>query len=58
MGHLKTILILFWGFTVFKRNVDVRNVVGIAVALVGVVGYTEVKRREAFKPVLPVVLKS
>ena len=46
LGHLKTILILFWGFTVFKKTVDMRNVIGIAVALVGVIAYTEVRRRE------------
>ena len=46
LGHLKTILILFWGFTVFKKPVDTRNVIGIAAALVGVIGYTEVRRRE------------
>lgn len=46
LGHLKTILILFWGFTVFKKAVDVRNVIGIAMALLGVIAYTEIKRRE------------
>jgi solute carrier family 35 protein E3 len=53
LGHLKTILILFWGFTVFKKAVDLRNVIGIAVALIGVIAYTEVRRREVARPVLP-----
>jgi len=53
LGHLKTILILFWGFTVFKKPVDMRNVIGIGVALIGVIGYTELRRRETTRPSLP-----
>ncbi len=35
LGHLKTILILFLGFTVFKKPIDMRNVLGIFIALIG-----------------------
>eukprot|EP01040_Poterioochromonas_malhamensis_P002725 gene2725-2902_t len=47
LGHLKTILILVLGFTVFQKPVDLRNLIGITIAFVGVVAYTEVKRRQS-----------
>lgn len=54
LGHLKTVLILVLGFTVFQKPIDMRNVIGIVVAMVGVVSYTEVRRRASSTPVLPV----
>ena len=53
LGHLKTILILILGFTMFNKTVDPRNIIGIIVAMFGVVGYTEVKRRYIAKDNLP-----
>lgn len=76
---MKTVLILILGFTVFKKPIDIRNVIGITIAMVGwvialvycmhkqnmcvitdiivclyrVVSYTEIRRRESAKPVLP-----
>jgi solute carrier family 35 protein E3 len=35
LGHMKTVLILILGFTVFKKPVDIRNVIGITIAMVG-----------------------
>jgi solute carrier family 35 protein E3 len=45
LGHLKTILILVLGFVVFKYKSNARAVVGILIALGGVIAYTELKRR-------------
>lgn len=46
LGHMKTILILVLGFLVFNKPVDSRNLIGIMVAMGGVVSYTEIKRRQ------------
>ena len=46
LGHLKTILILVLGFTVFNKPLDLRNCMGITIAMVGVIAYTEIKRRQ------------
>jgi solute carrier family 35 protein E3 len=46
-GHLKTVFVLILGFLLFSKNMDYRNIVGICIAFVGVVAYTEVKRRES-----------
>jgi len=35
LGHLKTVLILILGFTVFNKPFDLRNVIGIVIAMVG-----------------------
>ena len=35
LGHMKTVLILILGFTVFKKPIDIRNVIGITIAMVG-----------------------
>lgn len=53
LGHLKTVLILILGFVFFNKHVDMRNVLGIIIAMVGVIAYTEVRRRQSMKPVLP-----
>merc|ERR1711968_82411 len=53
LGHLKTILILVLGFLFFNKTVDMRNVLGIIIAMAGVIAYTEVRRRQALNPVLP-----
>jgi len=47
LGHLKTVLILILGFAVFNKELDARNGMGICVAMIGVVAYTEVKRKES-----------
>eukprot|EP01040_Poterioochromonas_malhamensis_P002104 gene2104-2243_t len=54
LGHLKTVLILVLGFTVFQKPVDTRNITGIVIALVGVIAYTEIRRRQASAMTLPV----
>jgi hypothetical protein len=46
-GHLKTVLILVLGVVLFNSAVDLRQTLGIVVAMAGVVSYTEVKRRQA-----------
>lgn len=53
LGHLKTVLILVLGFIFFNKTVDLRNVLGIVIAMAGVIAYTEVRRRQAQNPVLP-----
>jgi len=45
LGHLKTVLILVLGFLMFGKEVNMRNLMGIFVAMLGVIAYTEVKRR-------------
>mmetsp|Transcript_11657 Transcript_11657/g.12036 ORF Transcript_11657/g.12036 Transcript_11657/m.12036 type:complete len:310 (+) Transcript_11657:25-954(+) len=50
LGHLKTILILVLGFTLFNKTLDPRNVVGIVIAMFGVIAYTEVRRRQSPAP--------
>ncbi len=46
LGHLKTVLILVLGVIIFNKAVDYQNIFGVVVAMVGVVAYTEIKRRE------------
>ena len=45
IGHLKTISILLLGAMLFKKPTSPQSVVGVAIAMGGVVSYTEVKRR-------------
>jgi len=52
LGHLKTVLILVLGFTVFHKPIDTRNIIGVIIAMIGVVAYTEVRRRQS-NPSLP-----
>eukprot|EP00597_Dinobryon_sp_UTEXLB2267_P001617 CAMPEP_0170075670 /NCGR_PEP_ID=MMETSP0019_2-20121128/12773_1 /TAXON_ID=98059 /ORGANISM="Dinobryon sp., Strain UTEXLB2267" /LENGTH=258 /DNA_ID=CAMNT_0010286803 /DNA_START=161 /DNA_END=937 /DNA_ORIENTATION=+ len=52
LGHLKTILILVLGFTTFNKPIDMRNLLGIVIAMIGVIAYTEVRRRQS-SPTLP-----
>lgn len=47
LGHLKTIMILVLGFVIFKYQSDAKSVLGIVIALGGVVAYTELKRKGA-----------
>jgi len=47
VGHFKTVLILILGFVLFNKELDVRNVIGIIIAMVGVIAYGEVKRKES-----------
>ena len=49
LGHLKTILILVLGFTVFEKPLDGRNCLGITIAMMGGSSYTEIKRRQQLK---------
>ena len=50
LGHLKTVLILVLGVVLFHSAVDLRQTLGILIAMGGVVCYTEVKRRQAQRP--------
>eukprot|EP01064_Diplonema_japonicum_P015342 TRINITY_DN2305_c0_g2_i1.p1 TRINITY_DN2305_c0_g2~~TRINITY_DN2305_c0_g2_i1.p1 ORF type:complete len:335 (+),score=19.93 TRINITY_DN2305_c0_g2_i1:55-1059(+) len=49
VGHIKTILVIICGFLFFAAPVHMRNVVGMAVAMAGVIWYT----REKLKPKEP-----
>ena len=53
LGHLKTVLILILGFVMFNKPIDMRNLIGIMIAMVGVIAYTEVRRRQTPSPTLP-----
>lgn len=53
LGHLKTVLIIILGFTIFNKQVDKRNLTGIIIAMAGVISYTELKRRQASPSTLP-----
>jgi len=53
LGHLKTCLILLLGYTLFQAPFNPNNVFGILVAVVGMVLYTELKRRESLPPPKP-----
>lgn len=57
LGHLKTILILLLGFLLFGKSTNPQNIIGICIAMVGVISYTEVKRRMAL-PTLTTPLKA
>jgi solute carrier family 35, member E3 len=46
LGHLKTMLVLGFGFTVIGNPATGRNLMGIAVALVGMVVYAQVESKE------------
>lgn len=46
LGHLKTILILVLGVVMFNKPIIMNNLIGVVVAMAGVVAYTEIKRRE------------
>lgn len=52
LGHLKTIMILVLGFVIFKYESNPRVTFGIMVALIGVIAYTEIKRRGSAPPPL------
>ena len=47
VGHFKTISIIVIGFWLFNYEIIPKNVAGFAIALTGVVLYSEVKRRES-----------
>ena len=45
LGHFKLSLVVVGGFMLFGYAIDMRNVLGMAIVLVGVVWYTHVKLR-------------
>lgn len=49
LGHLKTVLILVLGFTLFHTPVSARQALGVFFALVGVISYTETKRKQSLR---------
>ena len=53
LGHLKTIVIIVIGFTFFYHPIDTRNLIGIFVAFIGVVIYTELDRKQKPATALP-----
>jgi len=53
VGHLKTVLILVLGFLMFNKALDMRNVIGIVIAMTGVIAYSEIKRTESTTQALP-----
>ena len=46
LGHTKTILIFLFGFVFFSQKYNMKTLSGIFTALVGVILYTEIKRRD------------
>ena len=50
LGHLKTMLVLGFRFTVIGNPATGRNLMGIAVALVGMIVYAQVETREKPPP--------
>lgn len=58
LGHMKTILILVLGIVMFKKALDMRNLLGIMIAMVGVIAYTEVRRQQSTPHTLPVTVTS
>lgn len=53
LGHLKTILDLLLGYMAFRYKVDTKQLMGVVVAMAGVISYTEVKRRGLGAPPPP-----
>jgi len=53
LGHFKTILIIVLGILLFNKKTDKRNIFGIAIALIGVIAYTELTRKA--KQNMPVI---
>jgi drug/metabolite transporter (DMT)-like permease len=51
LSHVKTIAVLSLGFAIFGYQVTMQGVIGILLALVGVMAYGELKRREAAEAV-------
>jgi hypothetical protein len=45
LGHFKTITILVLGFTLFHAPIIPKNLLGVVVAMAGVIMYTEAKRK-------------
>merc|ERR1712006_58455 len=45
LGHVKTILLLIISFYLFSYNLVKNNIMGIAIAMGGVIAYSEAKRR-------------
>jgi hypothetical protein len=52
VGHFKTSMLLLLGFFLFNNPFQVANVLGIITAWVGMIIYTELKRRESNSAVL------
>jgi len=46
-GHLKTVLVLLFGFVVFHYPVELKNMAGIVLTLAGVGWYSQLKMRES-----------
>jgi solute carrier family 35 protein E3 len=57
IGHVKTIIIIISGFLIFKNDFTLRILVGIILALIGVILYTEENRQQmiARQKLVPVV---
>jgi len=53
LGHVKTVLILVLGFTMFNKPFDIQQGIGITVAMLGVIAYTELQRRRQSAPPAP-----
>merc|ERR1712070_1124321 len=53
MSHLKTILVVAFGFFMFTPRSVTLNLLGVVVALIGNIGYSEVKRRTVTKSAAP-----
>eukprot|EP00697_Spironema_sp_BW2_P010168 gnl/Spiro4/25294_TR12591_c0_g1_i1.p1 gnl/Spiro4/25294_TR12591_c0_g1~~gnl/Spiro4/25294_TR12591_c0_g1_i1.p1 ORF type:complete len:315 (+),score=59.59 gnl/Spiro4/25294_TR12591_c0_g1_i1:109-1053(+) len=53
LGHFKTCLVLILGFIFFRAPVAPANIIGIVIAVLATVVYTELKRRESLSPPPP-----
>jgi len=46
LGHLKTMLVLTFGFVVLQNPMSMRNLMGIAIAVVGMVSYAHADQQQ------------
>lgn len=44
LGHFKLVVILAAGITMFKEEAEAMRLLGMALALAGIIGYTSLKR--------------
>ena len=56
LGHVKTILLLIISFYLFSYRLEKNNIMGILIAMGGVIAYSEVKRRGSDLQILPLFL--
>lgn len=50
MGHLKTVLIVGAGVALFGDEMGIKKLMGLVVAMCGIVWYSHIKMEESRKP--------